>query len=478
MAVDARDASDVSAALMFASAHNIRAVVKATGHEYQGRSTAAGSLLVWLHNLKGFNMSISQGFAACPGDVPIPAITTSPGNGWGDLYAALNNSGWAVVGGSARTVSSAGGYTLGGGHSFLGPSHGMAVDNVLAFGGVVLANGTVIPWVSACSHPDLFWALRGGGGGSFAVVTSATYRLHPVQPVTGLRIVVAMLKGLPSASKLLAGFFAATTTLSVPYTADGSYGVWAGYWNWAVDATSNVFSATLVFNGSSASATASEAGFAAFLQAGSTSGGGSGDFYIVDHAFSPFPSMYAWHDEIDPAATGDRTGTPVTIGSRLLPLAACASPARAAAFADALVTGGAYGVPVFGHLVAGGAVAAADAGSAATSITPAWRAATHHIAFGAGWALNATLGDQASIVSGLHNLTELLRGAEPDSGAYFSESDPANDASWTADFWGEANYARLQAIKAAYDPQGRFTCHHCVQLPAPSRGTAEVASGQ
>lgn len=461
LAVDAHSAEDVSAALSFASQYNIQAVVKATGHEYQGRSTAAGSLLVWLHNLRGFNISTDPGFAACPGDSPVPAITTSPGNGWGDLYAVLNGSAWAVVGGSARTVSSAGGYTLGGGHSFMGPSHGMAVDNVLAFGGVVLANGSVLPSVSSCSHPDLFWALRGGGGGSFAVVTSATYRLHAAQPVTGLSVIVALLKGLPSAAKLLTGFFTATPALSTPYAADGSYGVWAGYWNVAVDSSPLVFSASLVFNGTAGSAAASEAGLQAFLAAGAA----SGDFYIVEHAFTAYRSMNAWHDVIDPAASGDRTGTPVTIGSRLLPLAACASPQRAAAFAQALVTGGYYGVPVFGHLVAGGAVAAADAGSVATSITPAWRAATHHVAFGSGWALNATLATQASVVSGLHNLTELLRAAEPQSGAYFSESDPANEASWSDDFWGAPNYARLQAIKALYDPQGRFACHHCVQLP-------------
>lgn len=78
------------------------------------------------------------------------------------MYAELAKGGkWAVVGGSARTVSASGGHVLGGGHSFMSPTYGLAVDNVLAFT-AVLADGSART-VSPCANPDLFWALRGGG---------------------------------------------------------------------------------------------------------------------------------------------------------------------------------------------------------------------------------------------------------------------------------------------------------------------------
>ena len=108
----------------------------------------------------------------------------------------------------------------------MSPAFGLAVDNVLAFS-AVLANGTSVS-VSACSYPDLFWALRGGGGGSFAVVTSAVYRLHPTPAggVTGFSLYVVLLQGTNSVSKVLDGFLLATPNLLSP-SQNGS--VWGGY---------------------------------------------------------------------------------------------------------------------------------------------------------------------------------------------------------------------------------------------------------
>jgi FAD/FMN-containing dehydrogenase len=109
---------------VFATQHNIRVVVKSTGHDYQGRSTAAGALAIWLHNMN--DVEVVEAFVACPGDKPRPAVTVQPGAGYGDVYDLLTAGGkYAVVGGSARTVSSAGGHVLGGGHSFMSPTFGL-----------------------------------------------------------------------------------------------------------------------------------------------------------------------------------------------------------------------------------------------------------------------------------------------------------------------------------------------------------------
>ncbi len=84
-AVAVKGQPDVVAALAFASAHSLRVVVKSSGHEFQGRSTAANALLLWMHELTG--ITVHDSYTACPGDVPGPAITVSAGNNWGDVYA-------------------------------------------------------------------------------------------------------------------------------------------------------------------------------------------------------------------------------------------------------------------------------------------------------------------------------------------------------------------------------------------------------
>ncbi len=96
-----------------ARSFNIRLAVKSTGHEYQGRSTAPSSLLIWMHTYR--EMDISDQFVACPGALPTPAITVRGGGAtWGHVYAALASSPYQVVGGAQATVSACGGYTLGG----------------------------------------------------------------------------------------------------------------------------------------------------------------------------------------------------------------------------------------------------------------------------------------------------------------------------------------------------------------------------
>ena len=81
-----------------------------------------------------------------------------------------------VVGGNALTVGAAGGYLQGGGHSAMSPLYGLAVDNTLEMD-VVIADGTLLT-VNSCTNEDLFWALRGGGGGTFGIVTRVVHKAH------------------------------------------------------------------------------------------------------------------------------------------------------------------------------------------------------------------------------------------------------------------------------------------------------------
>ena len=162
--------SDVIAALAFARKARLEVSVRGGGHNVAGRAVTNGGVMIDLAEMRGI--------AVDPG---AKTATTQGGATWADLNEAAAEHGLAVTGGAVSSTGIAG-YTLGGGLGWLMAKYGLASDNLLAVE-LVTADGKVLD-VNADSHPDLFWALRGGGG-NFGVATSFTYRLHPVQMITG-----------------------------------------------------------------------------------------------------------------------------------------------------------------------------------------------------------------------------------------------------------------------------------------------------
>jgi FAD/FMN-containing dehydrogenase len=158
---------DVVAALAFARQNAMPVSVKCGGHSYAAHTVADGGLLLDLAPMTSVEVdpdaraAVVRGAATC-----------------GDLDAATQRHGLATP---VPTVSSVGviGAALGGGSGYLSRKHGLTLDNVVA-AELVTADGRELR-VSADEHPDLFWAIRGGGG-NFGVVTSLELRLHPVGP--------------------------------------------------------------------------------------------------------------------------------------------------------------------------------------------------------------------------------------------------------------------------------------------------------
>ncbi|KAF7378506.1 Fad binding domain protein [Mycena sanguinolenta] len=161
----------------FVKQHNIRFVVKGTGHDYMGRSTGTGAVSVWMHNLKDVTYIPHFQSAHYTG----PAFTVQPGVLGFDVATAAHNKGLVVVGGEC-TVSFAGGYIQGGGHSALSSYHGLAADQALEFE-VVTTQGELVV-ASPTRNQDLYWALSGGGGGTYAIVWSVTVKAFQDLPVT------------------------------------------------------------------------------------------------------------------------------------------------------------------------------------------------------------------------------------------------------------------------------------------------------
>ena len=112
----------------------------------------------------------------CIGSEPTKAMEVLGGDQWGDVYDEMTKRDVLVVGGNALTVGASGGYSLAGGHGAMSPMYGLTVDNILEVD-VVIADGTLLT-ANECTNTDLFWALRGGGGGTFGVVTRMVHKAH------------------------------------------------------------------------------------------------------------------------------------------------------------------------------------------------------------------------------------------------------------------------------------------------------------
>ncbi|KAH8431437.1 FAD-dependent oxidoreductase [Aspergillus melleus] len=180
-AVNASTPEHVTRALQFVRQHNIRLVVRNTGHDYLGRSTGAGALGVWMHHLKEITVADYRD-ARYTGK----AITVGAGVLAIDAYQAADAQGLQIVGGECPTVGLAGGYTQGGGHSMLSSKYGLAADQVLSWQ-VITGEGELVT-ATRETYPDLYWALSGGGGGTYGVVWSMTAKAYPDTPVSGLNM--------------------------------------------------------------------------------------------------------------------------------------------------------------------------------------------------------------------------------------------------------------------------------------------------
>ena len=166
----ARTTSDVASALDAARYAGLEVSVQGGGHNVAGRAVTEGGVMIDLAEMTSITVDPERAL-----------ITAGGGVRWSELNEAAGGYGLAVTGGAVSTTGIAG-LTLGGGLGWLMSKYGLAADNLQRVE-LVTAAGEVLQ-VDADRHPDLFWALRGGGG-NFGIATSLTYRLHPLTTVTG-----------------------------------------------------------------------------------------------------------------------------------------------------------------------------------------------------------------------------------------------------------------------------------------------------
>ena len=172
-AVNASDATDFRKTIEFVRDHNIRLTIRNTGHDYNGKATGAGAVAIWTHHMKSMQ-TLDYRSTTYTGK----AIKMGAGVQTEEVYRYAHTLfGLVVVGAFSPTVGIVGGYTQGGGHGPLASRFGLAADQALEWEVVTASGDHVI--ASRSQNSDLYWALSGGGGGTYAAVVSLTVKAYP-----------------------------------------------------------------------------------------------------------------------------------------------------------------------------------------------------------------------------------------------------------------------------------------------------------
>ncbi|KAJ7499969.1 FAD-binding domain-containing protein [Mycena latifolia] len=427
--VEAQTVADIQAAVKFASTFNLRVAVKASGHDYLGRSTAPNSLLIHTGNFQ--NLSVTESFFVGTQNMG-SAATVGSGLHSQILYQQAKANGKIAVGGTAATVCAAGGYLQGAGHSAVAPIFGLAADNVLEFH-IVVASGELLQ-VNSISNPDLFYALRGGGPGSWGVIVSATFRTFPTFNVTYSLIELA------ASSNAAAGALAAVHAQHI-FDMDSVRGSQYFYLSKISNTTSVLALKSFMANITTAQGTGL---LAPFLSAALALPGVS----LVEEEYISVNINDALYQ------SDDSVGENLVLGSRLIPAASYRdAPATVGKVYEQLLNAGT--TEILGHLVAGGQVAANA--NISSGVNPAWRTAKTHLIVVNAW-------DDDTPLAEIKTLREMFQTTQlpimeqmsgTNAGAYGNEADVL-EPNFQTTFFGQANYAKLSGIKSKYDPTDLF----------------------
>ncbi|TPX14044.1 uncharacterized protein E0L32_000438 [Thyridium curvatum] len=424
--------AQIQLALNFARNLNLRLIVKNKGHDFNGKSSGAGSLSIWTNSLNDIRYLPSYKSKFYTG----PALKIGSGVAAQDVFSFADSKGLDVVGGIARTVGLGGGYIAGGGHSPLMGVYGMAADQVLAME-VVLPDGR---YVSADSerNSDLFWALRGGGGSTFGVVTSLVIRAYPKKPVT---ILTYSFGSSATISKDLFWKGVRAVFDTFPQIAD------AGHYRYYTLMCQAECSFSMGPHWANNAKTADVKAINDALFANLTAMG----INITNAAYKEYDGARAAFEGTFPASTEVVGSWNYHTGSRLFPRSNWEDQTKATAQFAAIQKAVEDAGMVIGYNFRPAVNSGVDQNNA---VTPAWRNTLAHVMLGALWGPNATPQDIADASKTLTARLQTWRDVSPGAGAYMNEAD-ANEPDFQQSFYG-SNYQRLYALKQQYDPWGLF----------------------
>lgn len=397
---------------------------------YLGKSTGKGALGIWTHNLKSIDF-LDYKSKHYNG----PAIKMGAGVQAFEAYYAAGARGLRVVGGDCPTVGLAGGYSQGGGHSILSSTYGLGADQTLEWE-VVTADGKLIT-ASPTNNSDLYWALSGGGGGTFGIVLSLTSKAHPDGMIGGASLAFTSAgisqdtywdaislwqAGLPAIVDN--GAQAIYTLLGESFTLDAL--TWPG--SSVADVTNLLEPFTTALKDRNITYSLNVTSFPNFIE-------------HFNNFIGPLPFGPA-------GANADQV-----TGGRLVPRSAVKNNNAALTAALRNITSsGNFFLNLFGVNVSHALVGNTPSSNA---VLPAWRDALMSIMVVGPWNFTAPREEMVQRENELtDNVMPQLEAVTPGSGAYLNEAD-FQQRNWQEDFYG-SNYEKLRSVKKKYDPGNIF----------------------
>lgn len=439
-AVNVSKPEHITKTMHFVKKHNIRLIVRNTGHDYFARSTGAGAVAIWTHNLKDIQVvrnykSKSLGYSGS-------ALKLGAGVQGMEAYEVARDNHLDVVSGECPSVGIAGGYTQGGGHSALSSRYGLGADQTLEWE-VIDGQGRFLVARPDNENADLYWALSGGGGGTYGVVWSLTARAHPTVPVSGFNLTFAMEDNNMAPAKF--DHILERYNQFVPGLVD--VGVMSLLF---LTNTSFTLGPVTAPNIPVAKLKQLMEPFTSFLDK-------EGVKYVsqaeqFDTYLDEFNTMMPFIDVgvdqyggylIPRSLVEDKQSGPESSSSKN-------NKALTKVFRHILNDGGHI------SLVAVNVSRPTSGPDSPNAVLPAWRDAIYHAYFSRAWdnnpaALPQMLKNQRTITE---QYVESLRKLAPQSGAYLNEAD-FRQPDFKKVFFG-ANYGKLRRVKGVYDPHNLF----------------------
>ncbi|KAE8149553.1 hypothetical protein BDV25DRAFT_140665 [Aspergillus avenaceus] len=430
--VNATEPHELATGMGFAKENNIRLVVRNTGHDILGKSEGYGALQIWIKYIqKGitYHEQYTSSNNCKNTNWTGSAFTIAGGYIWEDVYKEAFKRNLTIVGGGDPTVGCIGGYVQGGGHSPASRDYGLAADQVLE-AQVMLANGTVVT-ANACQNPDLYFAIRGGGGGSYGVALSMTLKAYPSKPVVAQSLAIQSLGNNTDA------LLEAITDIHAEYPTISDAG----------------FSVAAMGK----SAEQAEKAFAPLLQKLQRYNGTSLFVSVQNMQFPTYPAYYrAMSGAHQPGGSANSA-----LSSRMFDKRSLTRDRKSLRRMISVIAGAPEEYTLNSVELVGGGKVLTDGHDRYSGVNPAWRSTYMVNVVARGWADSA---DNVTARAVKHDITYRKGGAmkalTPGLGSYMNEAD-RNDPDWAADFYG-TNYQRLSHIKQKYDSENMFYCPTCV----------------
>ncbi|KAF9532703.1 FAD binding domain-containing protein [Crepidotus variabilis] len=416
----AKKKDHIKAGIDFARENNVRLVVRNTGHDFMGRSTGFGSLAINTHGFK--DVKFIQSYTG-PGGYTGSAVTVGAGIQGRELLRLANqqNPKVTIVTGECPTVGFAGGFIQGGGHGPLASYYGMAADQALSYD-VITADGVFVT-ADVDNNPDLFWALRGGGPSTFAVIVSVTVKTFLEVPTAG--VVLNINYTHTSDQNVVWKGFTLFHNLANRWVENGMFVYYEAFPGTLhiqpfVGPNMNKAKITTVVQ-------------PLFDQLKSNN-------VPYNSVIKEYPTFFDLYIDL---FQDESAGANSIVGGRLVTKQDITENGNR--IADAIKTSGG----VIGHIVGPGF----GAPTVDNAINPVWRNASSFSITSVSLGTSASLTEKTAAQRRLTNdIDGPLRSASPHGAAYVNEGD-LEEPNWQTAYWG-TNYPRLKTLKEKYDPLG------------------------